>query len=110
MDEQFNKTTGVPTSARDLTWSLASFVTAARRRGGYVPDSWGAMNASAPASNCTGTSYNSYQEYFPAYAAGAPTVDLGCYSQVTFRAYINNNVSYTNTPEYQENLDANYMG
>ncbi|KAK7468998.1 glycoside hydrolase 15 protein [Stygiomarasmius scandens] len=40
--EQFNRTTGEPVSARDLTWSYAAAVTAFRARVGFVPDSWGA--------------------------------------------------------------------
>ncbi|THV03026.1 glycoside hydrolase family 15 protein [Dendrothele bispora CBS 962.96] len=40
--EQFNRTTGVPVSARDLTWSYAAVVTTVRAREGFVPDSWGA--------------------------------------------------------------------
>jgi glucoamylase len=45
MSEQFNASTGHPLSAYDLTWSLASFVTMARRREGNYPLSWGAMKA-----------------------------------------------------------------
>jgi len=40
--EQFNRTTGEPVSARDLTWSYAAAVTAFRARAGFVPNSWGA--------------------------------------------------------------------
>lgn len=38
--EQFHKDDGHPLSAGDLTWSYASFLTAADRRAGIVPASW----------------------------------------------------------------------
>ncbi|KAK5074679.1 glycoside hydrolase 15 protein [Lithohypha guttulata] len=38
--EQFDKTTGVPVSAADLTWSYAALLTANARRNGQVPGSW----------------------------------------------------------------------
>ncbi|KAJ2988569.1 hypothetical protein NUW58_g3899 [Xylaria curta] len=37
--EQFDRNTGAPASARDLTWSYASFLTAVARRAGVVPPS-----------------------------------------------------------------------
>jgi glucoamylase len=92
MSEQFNKTTGVPVSAYDLTWSLASFVTMARRRDGSYPASWGAMRAAPAPATCAATSQNSTGDYIPVYAAGAPEVDMSCYTHILFTAYINNNV------------------
>ena len=92
MSEQFNKTTGVPESAYDLTWSLASFVTMARRREGNYPPSWGAMKSAAAPETCQGTSYSSTNNYLPAFAASAPNVSLACATEVLFKAYINNNV------------------
>lgn len=92
MSEQFNKTTGHPISAYDLTWSLASFVTMARRREGNYPLSWGAMKATAAPETCKGTSYSSTNNYLPAFAAKAPKVSMACASEVLFKAYINNNV------------------
>jgi glucoamylase len=41
LSEQFSKTNGQPLSAYDLTWSYAAFLTAAARRAGKVPYSWG---------------------------------------------------------------------
>ncbi|KAL8286920.1 hypothetical protein RQP46_003926 [Phenoliferia psychrophenolica] len=38
--EQFDRATGAPLSASDLTWSYASFITAAAARRGEVPLSW----------------------------------------------------------------------
>ncbi|KAF5333009.1 hypothetical protein D9758_015178 [Tetrapyrgos nigripes] len=40
--EQYNRTTGLPESAKDLTWSYASAITAFKARDGFVPASWGA--------------------------------------------------------------------
>jgi glucoamylase len=88
ISEQFNKTTGEETSASKLTWSFAAFVTAARRRAGYYPASWGATSALAntnlTAGQCKGTSYNSTGLYTPALAAGAPNITKDCEGEVIF--------------------------
>lgn len=42
LSEQFSKSDGDPLSAYDLTWSYAAFLTAAARRSGVSPPSWGA--------------------------------------------------------------------
>ncbi|GAO15268.1 hypothetical protein UVI_02040930 [Ustilaginoidea virens] len=49
--EQFDRNSGSPLSAADLTWSYAAFVSTADRRAGVVPPSWG-----EPASNSVPTS------------------------------------------------------
>jgi glucoamylase len=54
--EQFTRDNGTPISARDLTWSYAAFLTAASRRNGIVPHSWGASKASQVPSQCQGGS------------------------------------------------------
>ncbi|KAF9562600.1 glucoamylase G2 [Agrocybe pediades] len=46
--EQYVRNTGTPLSARHLTWSYASVLTAAAARSGYVPESWGAKGAVVP--------------------------------------------------------------
>ena len=46
--EQFNKSTGVPVSAADLTWSYASVLTAAAARAGSNNASWGAQGLVVP--------------------------------------------------------------
>jgi len=74
----------MPTSAYDLTWSFASFVTMAERRAGQYPSSWGFAAALPAASTCSASSFNSTGSYTPAIAAGAPTVDTSCASQVLF--------------------------
>ncbi|ESK93679.1 glucoamylase [Moniliophthora roreri MCA 2997] len=50
--EQYNRATGVPLSASDLTWSYASALTAFGARAGQVPASWGAKGLT---STCTGS-------------------------------------------------------
>ncbi|KAJ6103205.1 Glycoside hydrolase family 13 [Penicillium sp. IBT 16267x] len=54
--EQFTRDNGVPTSAGDLTWSYAAFLTAGDRRAGTVPSSWGASSANQVPSQCQGSS------------------------------------------------------
>ena len=46
--EQFNRDSGVPLSALDLTWSYASALTAFAARNGTVPASWGASGLQVP--------------------------------------------------------------
>ncbi|KAI0016653.1 glycoside hydrolase family 15 protein [Xylariomycetidae sp. FL0641] len=57
MSEQFDRDDGSPLSARDLTWSYASFLTAAARRAGIVPAGWaGTDSAASVPSVCSATS------------------------------------------------------
>ncbi|CAI6331665.1 unnamed protein product [Periconia digitata] len=53
--EQFERTSGAPLSAKHLTWSYASVLTAVSARNGDVPASWGASNNSLP-STCQSSS------------------------------------------------------
>jgi glucoamylase len=46
--EQFDKSTGYPLSALDLTWSYASVLTAAAAYAGVKPPSWGAKGLTVP--------------------------------------------------------------
>ncbi|KDN45804.1 hypothetical protein RSAG8_04637, partial [Rhizoctonia solani AG-8 WAC10335] len=50
--EQFDRATGVPTSAVDLTWSYASAITAFDARSFILPGSWGAKGLKAPSGTC----------------------------------------------------------
>ena len=86
ISEQFNRTTGESTSASKLTWSFASFVTMAQRRGGQYPVSRGAESTlgNTTATQCEATSYNATGMYAPARAAGAPDVDESCTSEIVF--------------------------
>ncbi|KAI1479476.1 carbohydrate-binding module family 20 protein [Daldinia eschscholtzii] len=47
MAEQYERNSGTPLSARDLTWSYAAFLTAAARRAGIVPPSWAGAGSTA---------------------------------------------------------------
>ncbi|EHL00123.1 putative Glucoamylase P [Glarea lozoyensis 74030] len=80
--EQFNRDTGVPLSARDLTWSYAAFVTMAERRAGQYPRSWNTRQAAAPPATCSASSTPGV--YAPATAAGAPNVTIACQINVIF--------------------------
>ncbi|KYK55735.1 glucoamylase I precursor [Drechmeria coniospora] len=55
LDEQFSRDDGHPLSARDLTWSYASFLTAAARRAGVAPPTWSNNNATSIPSVCSAT-------------------------------------------------------
>lgn len=55
LSEQFDKSTGKPLSAYDLTWSYAAFLSAAARRAGISPPSWVGSANSVPGT-CSGTS------------------------------------------------------
>ncbi len=46
--EQYDKSTGAPLSAADLTWNYASVLTAGASRAGVKPASWGASGLTAP--------------------------------------------------------------
>ncbi|KAI0514762.1 carbohydrate-binding module family 20 protein [Xylaria bambusicola] len=82
--EQFNKTSPFnPTSATDLTWSYAAFVSMAERRAGQYPPSWVPVSGSAtlPDQCASGSTKGTYT---PAIAAGAPDVNVTCTSNVRF--------------------------
>jgi glucoamylase len=55
LSEQYSRSTGSPLSAYDLTWSYAAFLTAAARRAGIVPYSWGEPSGSSVPSVCSST-------------------------------------------------------
>ncbi|KAG6860218.1 hypothetical protein C0995_014028 [Termitomyces sp. Mi166 len=48
LSEQYNRDTGVPLSAKHLTWSYASALTAFAARGGRILPSWGARGLKVP--------------------------------------------------------------
>jgi glucoamylase len=55
LSEQFDKATGSPVSAVDLTWSYAAFLTASDRRAGVVGPFWGEASNNVPPTSCTAT-------------------------------------------------------
>lgn len=80
--EQFDRDTGVPLSAINLTWSYAAFITMAQRRSGQFPASWGVRKATTSPAACSGTTTKGV--YTPATAAGAPNVTTSCQINVVF--------------------------
>ncbi|KAL3420003.1 Glucoamylase P [Phlyctema vagabunda] len=76
LSEQFDRATGAPLSARDLTWSYAAFVTMAERRAGQYPETWGVRKVAPAPATCAGSS--TLGVYVPATAAGAPNVTTFC--------------------------------
>jgi len=85
--EQYSRENGTALSARDLTWSYASFVTMRGARlaatGNYsqVP-SWGSSNGNTVPDACIASSIPGV--YTPATGAGAPSIPGGCTILVTF--------------------------
>ena len=53
LSEQYDKSSGTPTSAADLTWSYASALTAFAARSGFASPGWGAQGLTVP-STCSG--------------------------------------------------------
>lgn len=87
LDEQYSRDDGTPLSARDLTWSYASFVSMRGARLAAAADyaqipSWGAPAVPMIPYTCNATSVKGV--YIPAYAAGAPEDAVTCTYLVTF--------------------------
>lgn len=61
--EQFNRDTGIPLSAVDLTWSYASFLSATDRRAGRVPAAWDEASSIFLPGTCVASSERG--EYHP---------------------------------------------
>jgi glucoamylase len=80
--EQYLRNNGTPASAYALTWSFASFITAASRRDGIYPESWGVGNAAPVPGTCSGATVQG--TYVPAVAAGAPNNTDYCTVSTTF--------------------------
>ena len=58
LDEQFSRENGTGVSARDLTWSYASFLTMELARNGTTPASWGEDKANEVLKKCEKSSVN----------------------------------------------------
>ncbi|KUI55350.1 Glucoamylase [Cytospora mali] len=71
LSEEFDKSTGKPLSAYDLTWSYAAFLSAANRRAGIVPSSWGASSGDTVPGTCSATSVSG--SYSTATSTSFPT-------------------------------------
>ncbi|PVH72898.1 carbohydrate-binding module family 20 protein [Cadophora sp. DSE1049] len=80
--EQFNRDTGTPLSAEDLTWSYAAFISMAERQAGQFPPSWNTRRITPSPSTCSSSSTPGL--YIPATAAGAPNVTTSCQINIVF--------------------------
>lgn len=104
--EQYNRNTSVPLSANDLTWSFASFLTAAQRRDSIVPGSWGEKSANTAPTTCsaspvTGT-YKAATSTFPTSTVGCvPATDV---VPITF--YVIENTYYGENVYLSGNISA----
>lgn len=76
LDEQYDRNTGIPRSARDLTWSYAAFLTAIERRDGVVPPTWGEPAANKVPDVCIGTPPCYSRTRFNARVVTAPGEDV----------------------------------
>ena len=56
LGEQYDRGTGAPLSARDLTWSYAAFLSAAQRRRAVAPAPWAVSSVSSVPGTCVATS------------------------------------------------------
>lgn len=56
LSEQFDKSSGTPLSAYDLTWSYAALLSAANRRAGLTPPSWAGSAGTSVPGTCSATS------------------------------------------------------
>ena len=73
--EQYNRDTGVPLSAKDLTWSYAALLTANAARNGFAQQSWSASELVMP-DECSGASIPNVAVTFK---VGATTTFGGVY-------------------------------
>jgi len=76
LDEQFDRNSGTPLSAKRLTWSYAAFLTATARRAGIIPVGWAVPSASSVPAVCSATSQvGSYSAFTaPSFPAGQTPV------------------------------------
>ncbi|KXJ96895.1 glycoside hydrolase family 15 protein [Microdochium bolleyi] len=90
LDEQFDRNTGKPISAKRLTWSYAAFLTASARRAGIVPVGWGANGGAAtsvPSVCSTTTQVGTYSAFtavsFPANQTPVTTATSATFTKPT---------------------------
>ncbi|KAL4813309.1 Six-hairpin glycosidase-like protein [Aspergillus spinulosporus] len=97
LSEQFDKSSGICLSARDLTWSYAALLTANMRRNGVIPPSWGAASANTLPSSCsTGSATGTYST---ATATSWPsTLTSGSASATTTITATSTTATSTSTP------------
>ncbi|KAH2454292.1 hypothetical protein KXW63_004420 [Aspergillus fumigatus] len=78
--EQYDRNTGVPLSANDLTWSYAAFLSTLQRRLNIMPDSWGPSSANPVPTTCSKTTITGT---YSAVAPPFPTSTAQCVAAVT---------------------------
>lgn len=88
LTEQFDKNSGAAIGATHLTWSYAAFLSAADRRAGRVPPSWGAASANSLPDSCaastvagsyaTATATSFPANLTPASTTITPPTQTGC--------------------------------
>ncbi|KAI0137392.1 family 15 glycosyl hydrolase [Xylariales sp. AK1849] len=86
LSEQYDRSSGTPLSARDLTWSYAALLTAAARRAGTVPAGWASSNTAATSvpGSCAATSVvGSYSTATPATFPAGQTPGTGVPTSTT---------------------------
>ncbi|GFF25184.1 glucoamylase [Aspergillus udagawae] len=78
--EQYDRNTGAPLSANDLTWSFAAFLSALQRRLSIMPGSWGSSSANTVPTACSTTTVTGT---YSAVAPPFPTSTAHCVTAVT---------------------------
>lgn len=81
--EQFDKGTGVPLSAVDLTWSYAAFLTATERRAGILTPSWGETSNNVSPQTCTASPACNSKVTFNVKATTVPGENVFVVGQLT---------------------------
>jgi len=110
--EQFLRISpGTPTSAANLTWSFASFISMTHRRDGHLPASWVPTGRNAPVlpQICTPSDGSFIGTFAPATEAGAPNIKIPCLTTVRFMVdaptYYGENVFITGSTPTLGNWD-----
>jgi glucoamylase len=78
--EQYDRNTGIPLSANDLTWSYAAFLSTLQRRLNIMPGSWGSSSANTVPTTCSKTTMTGT---YSAVAPPFPTSTAHCVPAVT---------------------------
>ncbi|ORX92788.1 glycoside hydrolase family 15 protein [Clohesyomyces aquaticus] len=87
--EQFDKSSGAPLSAVDLTWSYASFLTMNSARNNVVPTSWGAATANTVPGSCLASSATGSYSAAPAPSFPVFPCTTASTVSVTFNVLVN---------------------
>ncbi|KAK3321436.1 glucan 1, 4-alpha-glucosidase [Cercophora scortea] len=95
LPEQFDRNTGTPLSASDLTWSYAALLSAKARRAGIVPSSWNAAAGNSVPGTCLATSV--VGSYVSATAVSFPASQTPSNSTATATATATGTASATTT-------------